>query len=406
MEAIPCSLSLFEKSPTLLTISDSNFERIQTKSVLDENVKQLQFTAEADNIRYTDLKSSYFIIKCHFTKADDSPLSDAPLIGPVNAPLTSMMKSVDMYLNDVRVSPIEANLPYLEYVQKFMMSKAAKETTLTTGLYIEDTMTSLETCNRANPQAEEGVNFGLKKRAKYFANSTSVTLQGGINVGLHNCDKLLFPKIKLAWNIELAPMEFFGMSTQPFNSFKFHIDEAVLMLRRVTVSPSLSSAHEQVLQSKNAVYPFKMMMSRSCNIPQNAVDFTFTNTFVGKQMPQAVFILFTKTSAKAGSLTQNPFCLYPLHTQELWVRMGGKKFPAVQEKYQTVSALYNTYAAIDCIDSNEGPGNLNRDTFENGAFIYGRLTKAFWYLFKILKRVFFELLFKKMLTKLCMCCLL
>lgn len=93
-------------------------------------------------------------------------------------------------------------------------------------------------------------------------------------------------------------------------------------------------------------------------------------------MPVAAFVIFVKGDAKAGSLVENPFCLRGMNLQELRLSLGAKKIPAMEYKLnlpqlQSQLALWETYMSLDYFGSNTGPGNYNRNTLDNGAFIFG-----------------------------------
>ncbi len=375
-EVVPKSLDLFSVPPVLLSINDVRYEKINTKTALGENVSQLEFTANADKVHYTNLKETYFMIRCKYEKSDGSQLEAAPKIGPIQNLLTSLMKSVDFWINDQKCTPNESCLPYINFLHLFTQSQQAKDTVLTTSLWYEDTYTSINTASQPNPQATEDINHGLKKRADFFGSSEEVTLIGKIFIGPHNTDRLYLPNLKFDWKVELTPMAFFSMTTEAATAYKFRITEAAILLNRVSVNPSVALSHASLLQSHNALYPCMYSAGRTFNIAAGSYDFVFSNAFVGKKMPISVFVFFVDAQALSGSLVRNPYVFYPLNLQKLTCRLGAKQIPAVEYKLNvgtnnTQFALWETFRALDYIDSNSGPGNLNRQTFDNGLFIYG-----------------------------------
>ena len=283
-EAVPKNLDLFSIPPTLLSVSEYRYEKINSKTAMGRNVKQIDFTANPDKVNYTDLSESYFLIKCGYEKADQSAVEAAPLIGPIQNPLTSIMKSVDVWINNVKVTPNEGDLPFINFLHNFMQSKQAKESYLTTSLWVDDSYDSITSCNQSNPQAaaDANPNKGLKERTGYFTSSRDVLLIGKVYIPPHNVTKLFLPHLKFDWRIELTDIAFHSMSAQPAGSYHFWVKEAAIMLRRVTVSPSLSLAHSTILQSRNALYPCRYMLSRTYNIPTGSSDFKFPNAFEGK----------------------------------------------------------------------------------------------------------------------------
>ncbi len=167
------------------------------------------------------------------------------------------------------------------------------------------------------------------------------------------------------------------MSAQPENAYKFVLNEAAILLKRVAVNPSVSLAHDALLQQNhNALYPCRHILSRTYNIGIGSYNFNFENAFVGHHMPTAVYIAFVKSEARAGSLTENPFCFNTVNLQELYCRLGSKKIPAVEYRLRTgqdktIFSLWETYNALDYMSSNTGPGGKDRQSFQNGAFLLG-----------------------------------
>jgi hypothetical protein len=379
-EIVPNNLNLFNQPPVLLSVGEYKYERINCKTTLGGNdIRQLEFTANADNVYYTDLKESYLMIKCNYDKADGEVIGPNPAVGPINYPLTSIFSNMDMYINNQKVTPNESHMPWINWLHLMTQSRNAKKTYLTEGLWYEDTYSSIQCCNQSDPQAAApNTNRGLRKRANIFGNSDEVVLVGKIYIAPHNTDRLYLPHLKFDWKFDVAPLKFFSMSAEPAASFLFNITDAAIFLKRVAVSPAISLAHAKLLENNNALYPCTHMMGRSTNIPQGYKEFKFENAFVGNEMPTAVFVLFIKGVAKTGAIHENPFCCRGQDTgiklQELKCRLGTKLIPAADYRLgpaQTQMALWSTYRALDYWGSNTGPGSLNRDTFENGAFIYG-----------------------------------
>jgi len=383
-EIVPGSLDLFSPPPTLLSINEFDLEKIQTKTTLDgTSVQQLEFTAGPDKLKYTDLNESFFMLKCKYLLANRTALGDTPTVGPVQIPLTSIFKSMDMWMNDVKVTPTESNMHYIHFLRAFTQSNLAKNTYLTLALWYEDTYEKADDplknkANQPDPQQDDKKkkNEGLKKRADFFGGSKEVVLIGRLFIPPHNCTRYFPPNIKFDWRFELAPMNFFTMTDLAEGHYRFAITEAAILLRRVKVSPSVALAHNSLLQTRNAIFPCKYMLSRTYNIPAGYGDFNFENAFIGKEMPTAIFIMFVKSKAKNGDFKENPYLFWNVNLLTLTIRLGGKKVPAIEYKLdvdedQTQFALWQTYLALDYIGTNSGPGNLNRNTMTNGAFIYG-----------------------------------
>ena len=188
-EVIPSSLNLFSQPSTLYTTRESHFERINTKTALDSNVAQLEFTANPDKIHYTSLSESVLMLKVKYQRVDGAALPAEPFIGPVNNLLTSMFRDIQLFINDILVSPNESNVAYVNFLHMFTQSQNAKKSYLTTSLYYEDSFKNYETVNQPNPQAANNPNKGLQKRAKKFGGGKEVVLIGKVYIAPHNTER-------------------------------------------------------------------------------------------------------------------------------------------------------------------------------------------------------------------------
>ena len=375
-EAIPNSVALFNPEATLLSILDYKYEVVSSKTVLDANVRQLEFTINEDKISYTDLNNSLLLIKCGYTKDDGSTIESPPKIGPCNYLLTTMIKSVDIWLNDVKITPPETNVAYTSYLYAYTQPKQAQKTLLTLGLYYADDESSRASLNQSNPNATADKNSGLTKRASFFDGGKKVTLLGKIYAPPHTTTRYYPPHCKFDYRIELNDMAFFSMSGEPAGTYKFQIDEAAFLAKRVRLSPALELAHSQMLQTQNAIYPVRFLESRTYNIPTGSYDFQFPNCFIGRNLPRVIFIALIKAASKSGSLKENPFVFDTVDMEEIYCKLGSKKVPTLDYKLniddkQSQIALWETYVALDYFGGTAGPGSINRETFNIASFLVG-----------------------------------
>ena len=77
--------------------------------------------------------------------------------------------------------------------------------------------------------------------------------------------------VKMEFGLDIAPMEFFLMSSDAAGTYNYIITECALLVNRVQLAPSLSMAHMRMLQEKNAVYSCKYTQTYLYNIPQGRV---------------------------------------------------------------------------------------------------------------------------------------
>lgn len=380
-EALPTELDLFSAPHTMLGIGDFRYEKIKTTTTLSKNTNTVAFTVNEDGVNYTSLQDSFMMIKAKIVKNDGTNLDANAKVGLVQNPINSIFKAIHMKVNDVNVSPPENNMHYISFFTKFFLSDAAKKSYLTLGLWYDDDYENLTKLNQPDPYAvEANRNGGLKKRADKFGSSREVIMIGKIFTPCHLTKRLFPPKTKFDYLFELAKKEFFLMQPAAVvaDAFDFVLQECNLYIKRVTVNPSIYLAHNQILSTKDALYPTRFMQTRTHNIPIGSFDFTFENCFQGSNMPLAIFVGFVRTNAYLGNLAENPFIFRTLNTQSLRCQIGSKTLPSIDytmniANNRTQQALWSTFLTLNQFDSNTGPSQFNRDNFENGAFIVGKL---------------------------------
>ena len=377
-EIIPSSLDIFSKTGNLWSISEYRYEKIHTKTPLDDSVKIISVSVPADTEWYTSLYHSYVVIVCRYLLGNSTKITEDMKIGPINNLGSSIFSNITQTLNDVRVSALDNGTSYINYIHNWAQSKPAQDGAMTLGLFYNDSYASYDACNQADPQVKDVAgNPGLTKRAEFFSKSKSVILISAIpSLPLHNCQRLFPPGIKFNYQFELQPMDFFSQSLEEEKAFKFQITDFYMMIRREKVSPSLRIAQAKMLTNHNAIYPTKYLLSRSMGLQNGQFHFNFDSVFTG-ELPVSIFVFFVSSiSMSPGSLTQNPFCFRHLNISSLVAKIGMKKVPAIEMKLnmanrQSQMAFFSTLNALNYMNSPlGGPGGFNRESIEKGNFVW------------------------------------
>ncbi len=378
-ETIISQLALFEKTPILLSVEDCYWEVCNTKTALDGTSNQLVFTIPSDAQAYTALNETYLYLTCQLVKADGTALGDTAQIAPVQHPATAIFQSLDIYLNDSRITPYSNNFAYINWFHGFCQTEAAKNSYLQLGLWYPDSYDSAEHFNQANPYVtgdDAKSNKGLKRRAEWFKGSKEVKLITKLYTPPHNITKHMLNRVKLDYVFTLNPKTFFIMSTMAEADFVFKINAAKLFVKRVLPSPAVQIAHEKILNTRNAQYNTKFFSAKTHNIPINSYDFIWENVFQQDILPTSLYVGVVKAGSKSGALNANPFDFRQHQLTNLICYLGSKKISNIdytldQADKKNQEALWQTYEAMGYLSSNSGPFNLNRDSFCTSACIVG-----------------------------------
>ena len=121
-EAFLSSLAIFEQPSTLLTVQSNFVEEVPTKSSLVGDVSVLSFSIPASPTLYTDLTKTYLQMNVKIVRADGSNQQAADSVGPVHNVLGSLIRTVDLTINDVLVASTYNSYSFISFLENFMGS--------------------------------------------------------------------------------------------------------------------------------------------------------------------------------------------------------------------------------------------------------------------------------------------
>ena len=382
VEALPVNLDLFSESSSLLSIGDNYFEAISCKQALDPNTSppsMLEFTANADRTHYTSLADSYLLLKCKYVvKADKSDIPAAPKVGPVQNLHSALFRSVDMWLNNKKITPPEQNHHYISHFNILTQPEEVQKSVHGLSGYIADSVESAVAFNQSNPQADADVNSGLKLRAALFGSSREVTLVGKPCIPPHLIKRYFPPNCKFDWRFELEKYAFYTMQAkgEAADKYMFVITDAKILLKRIKVNPSIALSHSKLIEKQNMIFPSKYMQSRQTPIPTGSFSFKFDSIFQGVHMPTAIFMMLVDSEAKKGDLEKNPFLFDDYKLEEVKFTLGAKNVPSIPYKinctnYNSTEALLDLYLALQNMDLPVAPAHPTRLSHILTQFIVG-----------------------------------
>lgn len=215
----------------------------------------------------------------------------------------------------------------------------------------------------------------LKTRAALHGESREVTYIGPIHAIPHLTSRYYPPFCKFDWRFVMEKMAFFTMQKAGEAAPKFIITNAEIWLPRISVSPAVSIAHSNLLNSKNMLFPTKYMETRSIDVPAGSFNCKFPNIFSGGKMPQRLFAVMLDSEAKTGSLQKSPYVFYHCNIADIRCLSGSKVVPSISykllpEKFQTEALMANTLTTLKNAKG-DVPTLLNRNTHTTGMFLMG-----------------------------------
>lgn len=248
---------------------------------------------------YIDLAHTRLRIKAQIvTAANGALVANTNFVGPVNNFLHSLFSNVQIDLNGKSIVPQCGLYNYRAYIENLLnYGREAKETHLTTSMFHKDTASNM------GPVAG---NLGWVERST-IALQGPFEMEGPIHCDLFNQDKFLLNGVQMILKFFKARPEFALMSAAADNTvYKIKILEAVLIIRKVKMSPALLIAHANTLLHHTAKYPITRVEVKNVSLATAIQSTTIDNIQLGI-LASRVVVCLVDSAKFNGSFHTNPF---------------------------------------------------------------------------------------------------
>lgn len=294
--AVKSELDLFTVKPVQTAIESGYYHEARPVSILDNGTGPIEFVITPSE-EYIDLSRTQIELKVKITTSENAALGVAHTVVPVNCFLGSLFDHVSIELNGKTVTPPSNKYCYRSYIEKLLnYSTEAKNTHLASSLFVQDQA----------GQMNNVAGTGFVKRKSFIKNGV-VELSDFIHSELCGQDKLLPSGVGIRFKFYRNKNEFSLMKTEAdAANYKISIEDAVLLIRKVKINPSISIAHEKALGKANARFPINRVDVKTITLPANIQSRNIDNIVIG-QMPKRVYVAFVKSTAFNSSGTLNPY---------------------------------------------------------------------------------------------------
>lgn len=349
-------LDLFESPPIQTSVIKTEEICYSPIASLD-NSSTIEFISLGNGETYRDLNSIYLRLIVELKGSG----------AVVNNLLHSIFRNCTVHLNNKNVSQPDNNYHYRAYI----------ETLLNYGN--DARSTHLESCgwatdiNKINSLTEKE-NPGFDKRKKLFKDGKKVELFGKLHVDVFNQQKYLLNNVDLKVTLNLEKSEFYILEGGDKNESHLRIHEANLYINHLTINNSILMAHHNVLQNKNAIYPYKRVEIRTFTIHPGNHSLSLDNVILG-QLPN--FLIFGMVSNKAytGDRKENPYNFQHFNLQRFNLVVNGVQHPAqpIEFNYSNGGILstrgYQTLFKGTGIHHFDKGHQITKELFDSGYFL-------------------------------------
>ncbi|XP_023288667.1 uncharacterized protein F54H12.2-like [Orussus abietinus] len=312
-ECLKFQLSPFSLPPTQTTIDNSQWVHYKPISSLSDG-SPIEFVVPGHGDGYLDLAytmlSARVALQSVHSDIEVKTLKDVENVGPINNLLHSMFNHVDVFFNQKLVSPPNNAYAYTAYIETLLnYGSDAKKSHLTSSLWYGDTAD------------------------RFLLNGVEIRLRL-----VRSCDSFCL--------------------MNPTNSFKVHILEATLPVRRVNVNPGILLSHERALAKTAAKYPLTRVEVKVISMHSGLHSETLDNAILG-QLPKRIILGFVDNRASNGDRKLNPFNFAHYNINYLSLYVDGIQVPSkpLQPDF-TKNRLYE--AAYHTLFSGTGTHFLDR----------------------------------------------
>lgn len=368
IESMISELDLFSRP--VVQVSAINGDWITYKPVQALGQGPIAFVIPGNGDSYVDMTKTLLYIKCKVINGN----SNAAYVATddysvVNNMMNSLFSEIRLDLNQQTVSTANNLNHYRSYIENlFNFNQTAKESHLTSCLYYMD----------ESGKFEDIAGKGMAKRKGFVKNSTEVDLFGRIHCDILSSSKYLLNEVEMRFTLtqNLASLVTFQPAPAvgaTALSPKIDITDATLYIRKVNLNPSILLAHEKMLQTTPAIYPFKRVEMLSYSVPAGTYRKCFENLFLNR-IPSRIILGLVKNSAFSGSLHENCFNFEHFNLNQLTLSVNGHavgcsgftpNFGAKQSILPFLFSFYNV--AIPGLDDGTC---VDRESFPDGYCFY------------------------------------
>jgi len=316
-ECTKSELDLFYVPPTNTSIESGLWSQYQPIVSLENNTGPIEFDIKPSP-EYIHLGKTLLYLSVKFQKPKQNlfkqegsveekelPLDDLPF-GPVNNFASSLFSQIDVELAGKSIETTNETYPYKAYISDLLnYGDDAKNSFLQTSMFYKDTPGQMDSYE-IDSETRHSKNLGLNQRKDLIKRGQGqVELLTRLYNDIFNTDRYLLNGVGLRISLTRQKPEFFLMKKETI-PMDVIITKAVLLVRRVKISPHILLAHSLALEKATAKYPIKRVVISHFTISKDVMDFK-TPSLASTILPQRVIVGMVDHLAFNGNFGLNPF---------------------------------------------------------------------------------------------------
>ena len=329
----------------------------------------IEFSIPGNDVHYLDMSSLQLHVRVKIQAKNADIDGTSPSQEPINNFLHSLFEQVTVHLNETQITPTSTLYPFRAYIESVLGMNGEYQKTLGRSALLTDdedvnSRTSTGYTMRVNLAKESSV-FDLVARpfldicaqTRYLIPNTDVRFQ--------------FHKSPTTFCIREHGTNAAVASLAPYN---IAFESAKLSIKKISVIPSILSAHLKLLQSGAlANYPMRRVEVKSYALPAGTVQ-NVNETLLTGHLPDRIILGFVKSEDLHGTLKSTPFNFTHHGLSNITVTVNGdsnyhKSIDLNADKDYIIEPYYNMFADLSLDPCSEGP-NISLEAFKKGKMFF------------------------------------
>ena len=317
-ECTKAELDLFQLPATQTSVEAGDWIPYKPVAAINQEAP-IEFHVPSHSDEYLDLSQTLMVIRAKLVKADGTALEEDAKVAPINNFLHSMFSDVMVSFNQKTISSASNLYPYRAYIETlFNYNSEAKVTRCQCEAWFEDTAGKMDDTGDTND--------GFLARQSLSSLSRTFEMIGRPHCDVIGQNRYLPNGVDLA--IKLIPSRSaFCLIAETNTAYKAHIVDATLLVRKLSMSPSVLLGHAKALEKANYKLPVVRVDMKCVTIPANVQSKSIANHYLG-QMPTRLVVGFVTNAALNGSMTTNPFNFHHHDLSYLSIYIDGRQIPS------------------------------------------------------------------------------
>ena len=361
MECKNSSLCLFDQQAVQTDITSFRIEDIHPRTA--ENSGPTEFLIHGSSDEYIDCSYAMVDLKFKILKANGKDIEATDKVGLNNLPISTIFRDVSLTIGEQQVEGGQNDYPYKSYFNTITQfhPAAQKSHMQAVGWYKDEA-----------GKFDNEANTGFIQRSTLIKDSKVCQLYGPLNLDFFRQSRYLLCNTTMRLKLTLNKPEFllnaFGTA-----DFKIHVEDITLYIRRVTLNPSVISAHTNGLTRNNALYPIQHTKLLTFTIPKDQKSFMKDGLFPS-EAPKLLMVAMVDNDAFNGTIKKNPFHFKHNDLTEIALRVNGVSHPGPPYKpdfdsYQFMRSYVDFMSVFGYYNTDDTNG-LTMKEFKSGYTIY------------------------------------